>query len=290
MLVDVAAGAEPVFARPNYFNRFATEQAAIAITGGDSAAALELAHRAHDGVRSTQAQSVGSSAGGSWTYSAGLYEGSAQVTKAVDLIGLLNINLRRFRLRLSQNNGSGWSDPAGLDFTGSDNAKRDLWVSLASPIDTNRFIIEATEVMAGEADAEKRVGQVILTQSLLQPSVGFAWPDGYEEQPDERGLAVVQLLGGAQDYTVFARADDEHEYAGDALVFRGVDEDDVDGFNSLRKSIEPFLFVPEPGDDPGKAYLTRMVSGSFRKRRLTPRHQADPRFLVSFETSDMGVE
>lgn len=272
-LINQAVRAEPIFLSNNFLNR----DAVIAVTLGDS-----IKERAFDMTRSSKWVSIGSVASQEETYDARLFLGSGQFIRSVDFIALLGINLRRFIVEYSSDDGVNWFtfDPPNGDKTGADFTEEDLILSIASPVDVNRIRIRATETQAGTG-TDKAIGDIVVAKVTLQPARGLGT---YEKNPEDN-IKTVIMADKSIDYAALQRSDDSFEFYRATISFLGVTQAQRDLIRAIKTDIGPFLFVPEPGDIPGDMFICRIAPSSYRERYMD---KSKIHYMINFDIEEIG--
>lgn len=277
MALNIAAGAPPAFLSKNYLNRDAYDQSGIEVSTGDA-----FKHRAFDMTRSSKWVSVASSDAVTETYNARMYEGALQVSRTVDVIALLGINLKNFLVEYSNNDGASWTTVPGLDYQVgvADFSGTDKIAALASSITFNRLRVSMYRTQT--ANQEKELGELIVAALTYQPTAGMST---FRPEPDENVKTVV-LADGTIDYTHIYRSDDSFEMQRFQVAFAAVSQTVRDALRAIKRDINPFLFWPEPGDDVPEVYLCRIAPDSFRAAYLSLRRAAG--YNISMTVEEVG--
>lgn len=253
MTANLAALAPPLFLSRNYINGDADDQGAITCSSGNS-----FRHRIYDMDRGSYWSSLGSDDATVESITAGLYQGSVQADRTIDFIALMGINLKRFKLEYSADDGANYSVVPGADYSAADFSSDNLILSLSSPITANkiRLIMYSTQT----ANAEKQVSDMIAALLTIQTTDTFSDYDPLETP----NIKDVKMADGTIDFGVVRRSDDSFVMFSAQVEWEFMSLADKESLRAIYKSGQPFLFMPEPGDSPDEIYLCRFKPGSFK--------------------------
>lgn len=253
--LTLTAGAHPAFLSKNYVNRDAVAAGDLVVSTGDA-----VKHRLHDMNFSGQWTSAGSDDSTNETITVGLYQGSGQISRTIDFIALMNVNLKNFLLQYSNDNGLTWATVTGFDYQVgvADFAGTDHIVALAASITANK--LRLTMYRTQTANAEKLVGGFVAALATMQTNTAMA---KYEPSREEM-RRDVRMADGSLSYGVQYRADDSFEFYECKVGWRFVGDSETTSFLGVKNTVEPVLFYPEPGDVVRGLYLGRVRPRTFK--------------------------
>ena len=255
MSVNLAALAPSIFLSKNYVNGDANDAGAFQASSGDS-----YKHRVYDMDRDSYWVSVGSSDAVEESLVIGLYEGSYQTSRTIDFVALMGINLKRFLLEYSNDDGATWTTVPGADYSAADYAADNLILSLASSITANK--LRLTMYSTQTANEEKQVAEIIAALVSVQTAYTFS-----EYDPDlTPTIKEVRMADGSIDYGVVRRSDSSFHFYSADVKWEFMSSANKESLFTIAKSAEPFLWYPEPGDNPDEIYLCRFKPGSLKAR------------------------
>lgn len=242
---SLAANAHPIFASKNYINQDALD------FGTFSASEMNaLVDRIIDGDPESYWQGSIAADGTEVTLSFSLNQGSALIARSPDLIVLQNINWKNFVGEWSTN-GSAWSTIATLNYASgvADNALTDLIVN-PSDISLAKYLrFRITDTIT--ANAKKKCGGIIACLGALQPAGGFL---DYKVQFVE-AVREVELGDKSFSREYVMRSAASYDFWGASFVLPIVTAAELSTLRSIKRTAEPFIFIPEPGDNKRDAYL-----------------------------------
>lgn len=253
MSLSLAAGAGPIFLSQNYLTRDA-DVAGDLITSGASQA---TAHRLYQMDPSIQWATIGSGDGTSETIVFGLYQGTIQTAQTIDFVALFNINLKRFIVEYSANNGGSWTTVPGGDYTGADFSGTDLVLN-PTQFSANKLRVTATKVQG--SGVEKKVGTIVCALSTFQAQNWISYrPNRAVARND------VKLADGTLDYTYLLWSDNSFELYSSDISWQYLTAAQRALLRTLATQTAPFLCYPEPGDLVEDIHLCCMAPGSYRE-------------------------
>lgn len=271
---DIAELAAPLFVDGNYVNRDA-----------DAAGGIEMSHanalraRLYDMARESFIDLAGSEGEGTQIEIKGkIYDEGAPISRQGDYFHILNHNWAAFTIELSTDGGFNYGTP--ISRTGL--TAPDTIVVLDSPQTFNAWRIRATTTQAG-AGGSKQIGGLIIGKVRMQPRVGMSLLDPVED------INVVEdrMGNGTTRRAYIYHADGSYKMRTIGVGFTGLTRDEAQEFEEkLLDNPLPFIFVPEPGDDPTLAHLCEIVPGSWGKKYLSLRKSAGK--TVTFDLQEKG--
>lgn len=272
--LDLLAGAAPVFLSENFINRFADDAGDIVASDGQ-----DFVHRLYDMVPSSVFATLESSDLDEETIEGRFHDEGGQVTRQVDFFAVLNHNLKHYKVEFSNDDGETW--PYSYEY--NDDSDSNRRTSLSSRIDANKWRLRMYTVQdSGDSppDQNKRVGGLVFALATHQG----AQMSSYEPQTDDN-VMTGEMADGSKRSATLDRADDGHEFyrAKVAMIVETREERDI--LREIKRSAQ-FLWLPEPGDEPGEVYLCRMAPGSYRDPYLAGRRELG--FSVQFEVEELG--
>lgn len=276
-ILNLAAGAPPVFLSENYLNRFAYDAGDLVASDGGS-----LVQRLYDMVRESIFATLESEAGEEESIVGGLYLDGVQTDRDIDFIALVNHNLKDYYVELSDDDGASYA--TSQHFTGDTDTNRRI--SLAATVNRNKVRIRATTVQDdGESppNAQKQIGNLILAKALLQTSVGFA---DYDPDTDLGNVISARMANGTRRWCYMERADVGHKFYSAKVLFLGLPQSEHDVIKDLADEVTKFLWMPEPGERPEQIYQCRIAPGTFKGKYLGA--PISNGYRVEFEVEEVG--
>ena len=274
-LIAVTSGAAPAFISKNYINRDCKNAGGIVVSTGDT-----LKHRLYDGDPTGAWNSVGSSDATTETITVALYQGALQVSRSIDFMAFLNVNIKNFLLEYSNDDGATYTTVIGGDYTSASLAAADLLLPLATPITANKIRLTMTTTQT--ANAEKSIGQWIAALGTFQTAKNMT---AYEPTWEE-GENRVEMGNRTKAYSYTLRSDNSFELYSAAVGWRFVASAERDSFRSVKNTADPFLWMPFPGDQTRAVYLCKMLKGTFKDPFSTTYIGAG--YDISFELEEVG--
>lgn len=275
--LTLTAGAHPAFLSKNYVNRDSHKAGDLVVSTGDS-----VKNRLYQMDFTAQWTSAGSSDATTETITIGLYQGSSQISRTIDFLALYNINLKNFVLEYSNDNGITWTTVTGFNYAQgtADYADDDLVVALAASITANKLRLTMTRTQT--ANAEKLVGGIVAALATMQSTNAMS---KYEPNREEN-RRDVRMADGSISYGVQYRADNSFEFYDCKVGWRFVTAAELATFVSVKNTVEPVLWYPEPGDVVRGIYLARIRPKSFKYPYSSTYKGAG--FDVDFDVEEVG--
>ena len=238
--------ANPIFASKNYLNQDAIDYGTF--TADEMSALLP---RVIDGDPFSYWQGSTSSDLTTVVLTFSLNEGSAVVSRTIDLIVLQNINWKNFTGQWSPD-GINWTTITTLNYASgtADNAETDLIVNPSDITSTAKYIrFNVTKTIV--ADSKKKCGGIIICAGVLQLAGGFEDYDiKYRESVRELELGDRTI---SREYVMRSAA--SYDFWGAGFTASIVTEAELLLLRQIKRAGNPFVFIPEPGENPRDAYL-----------------------------------
>lgn len=275
--LTLTAGAKPAFLSKNYVNRDAKAAGDLVVSTGDA-----VKHRLYGMDFTAQWTSASSNDSTNETITVGLYQGSLQTSRVIDFIALMNVNLKNFLLEYSNDNGATYTTVTGFNYQSgvADFAGTDHIVALAASITANK--LRLTMYKTQTANAEKLVGGFVAALATMQTTNEFT---KYEPMREET-RRDVKMADGSMAYGVQYRADNSFEFYECKVGWRFVTTAELATFVTVKNTVEPVLFYPEPGDVVRGLYLGRLRPRTFKYPYSSTYKGAG--FDVDFEFEEVG--
>lgn len=258
MSVSTLPGAAPIFASAPALTKDADTAAQIVATSMQS-----IVHRIYQMDPTAYWQgSLGASDSNTEVITMGLYKGSSQYATKLDIIALLNNNLKHFKIEYCTDFTPGTGGAAGtgtwmLWEEKTDNDGSDYYSIQASPIASINGLRISMYSTAPTANQQKKLGNFIpalISFQLSQP------PSKYTK-PLKMSRVDNQMADGTPRATYFLWSDNscvlfDVVFEFDFLnVSSAVDKSNLDSIFLLPGE---FTVIPEPGDTPRDVFLCRV--------------------------------
>lgn len=274
--LDLTAGAYPVFMSENYLNRYAYAAGDLQASDGQ-----DFVERLYDGVPEALFATTESGDGDSETITFGLYVEGAQVTRSIDFFAILNHNLLSFTVEFSDDNGATWLDAKKQTYSAC--ADADTLYSFSAPFDCNKVKITMTHTQGGSpVNEQKQIGQIVVGLALYQMTRGMS---SYEAEHDPQ-VKIAELADGSERYACLYRSASGFRFYEAKVGFLGCAQAERDEVRDIRDRASPFLFIPEPGDEPRDIFLCRMRVETYRDPYITLRRAAG--HAITFTVREVG--
>lgn len=247
MQISLLAGAPPAFLSKNYANKDVVKYGGFLQASTGQA----FAYRLLDMDPYSYWTSAGSTDAITETIDGQIYEGAGQAARDVDFVGLLNTNVKNFKIEYSTDNGATFTPFTGANhMAGPGIATEDFLVSLAAPVvGVNRWKVSALTVQSG---TEKIIGTLVLGLGSFQLSKPF---ESYSKRAREQ-VRTIELGDGTLDTTYIKRSAASYEYYEASGMVTNLPQAELRQVEALKRSGAPFLFVPEPGDVQRDVFLS----------------------------------
>lgn len=237
--------AYPIFATRNWLSKETIDYGTF--TASEMQALL---HRVLDGDRYSYWQGETFDDAVSVVIQMSLQMRTAQVYRPFNLVILQNINWKHFLGEYFDEDASAWVTITGLDYREGTaaNAAADIIVALPASVSGNevRFTVDKTII----ADEAKRVGNIIVCESVVQLSSGFLdYKPGYNENVNRLkmgdGSQFIEYSGRSAASHELWKASFDAPYAtlAELLLLR-----------AIKRGGLPFILIPEPANRPDEAY------------------------------------
>lgn len=275
--VILTSGAKPIFFSTNYFNRFADKQSDLVASTGNT-----LRHRLYDMDPKAQWTSAGSDDTTTETITAGLWLPGMQSARSIDYVAVLNHNIKEMKIEWSDDNGATYNGTPILDEAAiTDSNTR---VSLSSAVSPNKlkFTLEKTQT----ADEEKLIGLIIIALSTFQSEDRMV---EFVPSPDRVGHKTAVMADKSIRRAWLFRSDASYHFNDFRIAFLVDDEsDELARHQNLARGIDPFLFMPRPGNSKGKIHLVQVIPGTYQEP-FAAKSTSGGR-MVSYGVEEIGFE
>lgn len=270
-MIDLEPLAAPLFVDGPYIDRAADAAGALVLSHSNP-----LRYRLYDMARESFVDLAGSEGDGTpITVTGAFYDEGAPVFRLVDYLHIVNHNLAGFTIELSDNGGATYGAPitrAGL-------TAEDTIVGLPAPVLANAYRFTATHTQDGAAGV-KRLGGLHLGKVRLQPRVGLSV---YEPNPS-RALVEDKMGDGSTRRAYIYHADGSSKLRTIDVGFTGITQAEEDEMEEiLLDNPEPFLFVPEPGDNPRLVHFCEIAAAGWTPRYLSLRKSAGKSLMFGLQ-------
>jgi len=219
--------------------------------------------------------SVGSA--GTETIVAGFWIGSAQQSQQFDCLFMLNMNLKRFKVEYSNDNGSTWTLVPGTDYSGADYGSSDLVLFLSSAVTANKLRL----TMYDTTDKSICVFDCALT--AFQPN---GRPMSQYDPKAHQARREIGLADGTKDVTYNQWSDNSYTLYELDCEHDFITASDKALFDSIFSQIPPFIFYPEPGDDIRKIILSQLKLDTYLPKYLDKFKGAG--YKIKYTTEPLG--
>lgn len=272
MAIDQTTGAAPVFLGLPLITTDAD-------TAGDvvcSDATMQgLRNRLYQLDPSAPCASVGSV--GTETIVAGFWVGSAQQSQQFDCLFMLNMNLKRFKVEYSNDNGATYTLVPGTDYSGADYGSSDLVLFLASPLTANKLRL----TMYDTTDKSICVFDCALT--TFQPN---GRPMSVYDPKPMQARREILLADNTKDVTYNQWSDNSYTLHELDCEHDFIVTADKKNFETVFGGLNPFLFMPEPGDDVEKIVLSQLKKDTYLPKYVSTWKGAG--YNIKYTTEPMG--
>lgn len=272
MAIDQTAGAAPIFLGLPLITSDADAAGDVVCSDLTMQA---LRNRLYQLDPTAPCASLGST--GTETVIAGFWVGSAQQAQPFDCLFMLNMNLKRFKVEWSADNGATYDPTPVVDYSGVDYGFSDLILFLTSPITANKLKL----TMYDTTDKSICVFDCALT--TFQPN-GRPMSE-YTPKPLQT-RREIQLADGTKDVTYNEWSDNSYTLYELECLHDFIIRADKGTFESIFAGLNPFLFMPEPGDDPRAVLLAQLKKDSYLPKYLNTWKGAG--FKIKYTTEPLG--
>lgn len=249
MAIDQTPGAAPIFLGLPLITSDAFIAGDITCTDPNMQA---LRNRLYQLDTTAPCASVGSA--GTETIIAGLWVGATQFSRQADCVFILNMNLVRFKVEYSNDNGLSYTTVPGADFSGLDyTGGSDFVLFLASPITLNKIKLTMYDAF------DKTIGTFDCALTSFQTSRPLS---RLNIKPKQTRKEVV-LADGTSDQTYFEWSDNSYTLNEIDSEFEFVAVAGKSQFDSIFAQLPPFLYYPEPGDSVRGIFLSVLKKDSY---------------------------
>lgn len=252
-------GAPPAFLSKNYVNSDAKNNGGT-FTATTNQGQIE---RVYDGDPYSYWEDANGVDGESQVITIDLYEAAAAASRSIDLVALLNVNLKNFKVEYF--NGT-WNIFTGADYqSGVANfSAEDLIISLASPV-TGVTQLRITMTHTQTANQKKKVGEIVAALADYQMARPF---DRYDKDFEEM-RRIVRLGNGSEDVVRTKRSAVSYEWYRASVFFSLVSETERDVLRRIKREGKHFLWYPEPGERKRDIFYCRF-EGAWKDRYSSP--------------------
>lgn len=273
MPIDQLPGAAPVFLGPPLITTDAD-------TAGDvvcsDATMHALRNRLYQLDPTAPCTSVGSV--GTETITAGFWSGETQFSRSLDCVFILGMNLVRFKVEYSNDNGASYATVAGSDYSAADYTGGSSFVLfLAAPITANKLRLTMYDV------TDKTVGVFDCALTAFQPD---GRPMSTFDPNALQARKEIELPDGTKDTTCLYWSDNSFTLREFACEHDFISVADKARFDALFEAPEPFLFMPEPGDDADMVVLSQLKRGTYFPKYVSQFKGAG--YKVNYTTEPLG--
>ncbi len=254
-LPDQTAGAAPIFLGLPLI----TTDADVANDVVCSDATMQaLRNRLYQLDATAPCASVGSV--GTETITAGFWLGSAQQSQSVDCFFILGMNLLRFKIEYSNDNGGSWTLVTGSDYSAADYTGGATFVLfLAAAVTANKVRLTMYDT------TDKTVGTFDCALKAFQPN---GRPMSKFDPRPMQARKEIQLADHTKDVTYLAWSDNSYTLMEMDCEHDFITTTDKALFDALFSQFAPFLFMPEPGDDSKAIILSQLKLNSYKPKYL----------------------
>ncbi len=272
MPLSLAPNAPAAFLSANYLNQFADQAGTLLASTGQ-----QYANRIRDMVPSSIWQSIASSDAVQETLQSDLYVEGAKVERSIGIVAALNHNLKDFSIELKRN-GIVIDTKVFAGVAASNTIQ--IYAADVALINEWRLVMDTTQ----SVDAEKEVGVIAIGLLQHQMSVGFP-PNGLAPAP-KQNTKSSRMARGSTRYAHIFRADDGFTFDTWNVRWDFASQADLDALLGILNDFRPFMFMPEPGKDPGKIRLARFVPNTFQYPYT--RNLPELGYSISAQIEDLG--
>jgi hypothetical protein len=173
---------------------------------------------------------------------------TASIFRSFNLVILQNINWKNFLGQYFDETTETWTTITGLDFQVSNNTSEDLIVALPASVSGNAVRFTVTTTMT--ANAYKKVGNIMVCESVLQLSGGFQdYKPGYDENVNR-----LKMGNGVQSLEYYERAAGGYELWKASFDAPYATLAELKSLRSIKRGGLPVILIPEPYLRPDEAY------------------------------------
>lgn len=249
MSIDQTAGAAPVFLGLPLITTDADTASDVVCS---DATMHSLRNRLYQLDATAPCASVGSV--GTETIIAGFWVGSSQESQSFDCIFMLNMNLKRFKVEYSNDNGSSYTLVSGTDYSGADYGSSDLILFLASPLTANKLKLTMYDV------TDKSICVFDCALTTFQPN---GRPMSHFDPIYTQARREIILADGTKDVTYNEWSDNSYTLKSFSCDHDFIVTSDKTNFETVFNSLNPCLYMPEPGDDVRTVVLAQLKKDSY---------------------------
>ena len=177
-------------------------------------------------------------------------QGSSLIARSPDLVILQNINWKNFVGEWSAD-GNTWTTITGLNYASgvANNTAANLIVNPSNIASAKYVRFRVTDTIT--ANAKKKVGGIILCAGVVQPANGY---QDYKVKMRE-SVREVELGDKTISREYILRSATSYEFWGATFTLSHVTAAELLLLRTIKREGDPFIYIPEPGDMPGDAWL-----------------------------------
>lgn len=271
----LTADALPIFASKNYLNQDSVDYGTF--TASEMQALLE---RVIDGDPLSYWQGSVAADGTTVTLTFSLNLGAALIARSPDLVVLQNINWKNFIGQWSTDSVT-WNTIATLNYASgvANNALTDIIVNPSDIASAKYIRFQITDTIT--ANAKKQCGGIILCLGTIQLSGGF---QNYKVDYDE-SVRTLELGDKSESREYTMRSAASYDFWGAAFDCPIVTTAELATLRGIKRSVDPFIFIPEPGDTKRDAYLCNF-SGAWGHAYMNPVKSVG--YLIPMKIREVG--